>query len=101
MPSAYDVAGLLGLLAAGWYWTDSLRCKEIAREAGRRACQNVQAQFLDDSVVLVKLRVRRDVHGRMAFYRFYTFEFTREGGTRHPGGVTLHGQRVVRVWLEP
>lgn len=100
MPGWLELATLLGLIAAGGYWHDALRSQEQARAAGRRACENAGVQFLDDSVVLVRVRLRRDPRGALAFWREYRFEFSINGAGRHPGHVTLHGQRTIELALD-
>ena len=96
-----EIASLLGLAALLWYWLDAMRCKELARAAGRHASQQAQAQFLDDTVELTKLRLRRDAQGRLAWYREYRFEFTRDSTCRNRGALAMLGQRVVRLDLDP
>lgn len=98
--TALDIAIFLGLAALLWYWLEGLRCKEIARAAGRHASQQAQAQFLDDTVELTKLRLRRDKRGRLAWYREYRFEFTRSGDYRIRGTITMLGQRVTHIDMD-
>jgi hypothetical protein len=92
---------LLLLLLAGlaWFWWDSLQKREIALAAARRACESAGVQFLDASVALRKLRVRRDAMQRARFYREYAFEYSTQGDDRQPGWVWLLGPRVVNVTL--
>jgi hypothetical protein len=101
MVTFLDLAVFLGFAALAWYWMDSLRCKEIARAAGLRACQQVEAQFLDDTVALARLRPRRDARGHLALYRVYRFEFTRNRDYRLRGEIALLGRQVVQLVLEP
>lgn len=84
---------------AGWWWT-SMRAREAAAASARRACTTFGAQFLDETVVLRRLRPRRDAAGRPCLRRVYTFEFSRSGGARHTGYATLLGHRVVDVHLD-
>lgn len=95
--TAFDIVVLLGIAALLWFWLDGLRCKEIARAAGRQASERAQAQFLDDTVELKKLRLRRSAQGHLVWYREYLFEFTRDGDYRISGAITMLGQRVVRL----
>lgn len=101
MISVLDVLTLLSFAGLAWYWADALRCKEIARAAGLRACQQVGAQFLDDTVALSKLRLRRDTRGQVALYREYRFEFTPNRDFRLRGEIAMMGRHVVRLVLEP
>lgn len=95
--TALDILVLLGIAALLWFWLDGLRCKEIARAAGRHASEQAQAQFLDDTVELKKLRLRRSAQGTLTWHREYRFEFTRDGNYRIPGAITMLGQRVVHL----
>lgn len=90
---------IAGLLA--WYGWVSLRTKELARVAGRAACEQQQLLFLDESVVLVRTRIRRNQHGHIGFYRCYAFEFTSDGAVRHQGQICLLGKQVVKIEMEP
>ena len=101
MITAFDLTALLGFAALAWYWMDALRCKEIARAAGQRACQQAGAQFLDDTVEIARLRLRRDARGRLVLYREYRFEFTRNHDYRLRGEIAMLGPHVVRLALAP
>jgi hypothetical protein len=101
MITIFDLAVFLGVSALVWFWMDALRCKEIARSAGQRACQQVEAQFLDDTVAITRLRLRRDTRGQIALYREYRFEFTRNRDYRLRGEIVMLGRHVVRLALEP
>ncbi len=101
MISALDLVAFLSFAALAWYWVDALRAKETARAAGLRACQQAEAQFLDDTVELTKLRLRRDARGQLAVYREYRFDFTRNHDYRLHGEMAMLGRRVVRLVLEP
>lgn len=89
---------VIALLA--WWWWDSMRAREAAVAAGKRACRAFDSQFLDDSVVLSALRPHRQPNGSLALARLYRFEFTREGQGRHDGYARLVGRRVVDVHLD-
>jgi len=80
-----------------WYWWDALRSRELARIAGRRACERAGVQFLDDTVARSRLRLRRNGRGRLLLSRRYAFEFTSDGEHRYPGSVEVFGARAERV----
>lgn len=91
---------LLALLAAlAWFWWDSLQKREIALITARLACERAGVQFLDASVALRKLKLRRDSNQRARFYREYAFEYSIEGDDRQPGRLWLLGGGVVNVTL--
>lgn len=87
------------LLALGWQWWDSLQKRELALSAARRACEQAGVQFLDDSVALRRLRVRRDEAMRARFYREFAFEYSVSGDDRHPGRVFLLGSQILSASL--
>jgi hypothetical protein len=101
MISVLELVTLLGFAALAWYWVDALRCKEIARAAGQHACQQAEAQFLDDTVEITRLRLRRDARGQPVLYREYRFEYTRSNDYRQRGEIVMLGRRVMRLALEP
>ena len=90
---------LLLLAALAWFWWDGLQKREIALAAARLACERAGVQFLDASVALRKIRLRRDDMQRARFYREYAFEYSTQGDDRQPGWVWLLGPRVVNVTL--
>lgn len=92
---------LLLLLTFVWFWFDSLRALEIARNAGKRACDNADVQFLDDTVAGIGLTLARDTSGRRRLRRTYRFEFSDTGNTRLEGKLILLGFNVVSVTMEP
>jgi Protein of unknown function (DUF3301) len=99
-----DVTSLLSLLllvAVLWFWFDSQRALEIARNTGRRVCGELNVQFLDDSVAGISLSLVRDKTGRRVFRRTYRFEFSETGNTRLEGQLVLLGSRLESVTMEP
>ena len=92
---------LLLLAATGWFWFDSLRALEIARNAGRHACKNANVQFLDDTVASIGLGLVRDKSGRRVLRRTYRFEFSETGNSRLEGQLILLGNKIESVTMEP
>jgi hypothetical protein len=99
MSFPYEMAGLLTLLAGAGLWLDAMRARELARATAARACERAQVQFLDDTVALHRLRLRRDTAGQMRVERRYHFEFTDSHEHRYRGALTLHGRQVLDVSL--
>jgi hypothetical protein len=89
------------LLALGWYWLNSLHALEVARKIGKRACDELDLQFLDDTVAGIGLGMGRDHSGRRVFRRTYRFEFTETGNTRREGHLVLLGGKLESITLEP
>ena len=97
----YSLLFLLLLAMLGWLWFDSLRALEIARKAGRRACEDAHLQWLDDTVAGTALSLARSETGRRVLRRTYRFEFSETGNTRLEGQLILLGDRVVSITMEP
>ena len=74
-----EISVLALFLFGGWFWVDSMRVREVALEAGRRACAAEGVQFLDWTVAVVKIRIARSVDGRLRLRRIYEFEFSDTG----------------------
>jgi Protein of unknown function (DUF3301) len=92
---------LLLLAALGWFWYDSLRALEIARNAGKRACDEANVQFLDDTVAGIALALVRNKSGRRVLRRTYRFEFSDTGDSRLEGQLIVLGDRIESVIMEP
>ncbi|KPK50685.1 MAG: hypothetical protein AMS22_11860 [Thiotrichales bacterium SG8_50] len=83
------------------YWLDALRAKELAHQAGKARCDQDGVTFLDDSVVLNRVRLRRSRRGGISIYRNYLFEFSSDGSARYHGEIELLNRQVASVVLEP
>lgn len=99
--TAFDLIFIVILLALIFYWLDSLRAKEIATKNALAECKKVLLEFLDDTVVIKKVRLRRNTQGKIAFYREYQFEFTSTGRYRYKGRIRLLGRYLIDVEMEP
>jgi hypothetical protein len=87
------------LAAAGSFLWSSLRAREAANAAIRPACRAHGYLFLDDTVALDRIRLRRDEEGRARIARVYRFDYSDTGDNRRRGYVTLLGARVEEVSL--
>jgi hypothetical protein len=96
-----DLLFILLLAALAGFWLDSLRALETARNAGKRACNSAGVQFLDDTVTVTSLALKRKAGGQLAIRRTYRFEFSDTGDNRLEGTLVLHGARVESVEMEP
>lgn len=81
------------------FWWDSLQKREIALQAARRACEQAGVQFLDESVALKKMTLRRDEDMRTRLYREFGFEYSSAGDDRQAGRIYLLGNRVLSADL--
>jgi len=89
------------LITSLLYWLESIRAKENATKHAKAACKKVLLEFLDDTVLIKKVRLRRNSHGQISIYREYEFEFSSTGEYRYKGEVRLLGQYLVDVEMEP
>ncbi|MBA2352701.1 MAG: DUF3301 domain-containing protein [Burkholderiales bacterium] len=96
-----EMFAIAGFLAAGGFWLSAMRAREIAINAARRACEADWVQFLDDTVALSRLSLKRQSGRNLRFARTYRFEFSDTGNNRLHGSVQLLGARLVTVHLEP
>lgn len=96
-----ELFALALLLCGAWLWADSMRAREAALDAGRRACDAEGVQFLDWTVAVVKMRVTRGSDGRLRIGRMYEFEFSDTGDNRLKGSITLLGSQLISLHLEP
>ena len=94
-----EVAVVATLAATGWFLWSSLRAREAGNAAIRPACRAQGYFFLDDTVALDRIRLRRDDEGRARIERVYRFDYSDTGDNRRRGYVTLLGARVVDVSL--
>jgi uncharacterized protein DUF3301 len=97
--NGFELAALVLLGCFGWFWMDTLRARETALAAARRACEGEGLQLLDETVAVERLRPGRDDEGRLALRRDYVFEYSRDGADRHRGALTLLGREVTLLDL--
>ncbi len=95
-----DLFYIIPSVALIWYWLDGMPCKEMARRAGKVACNEAGVLFLDDSVAINKVRLKRNEAGQISLYRLYHFEFTNNGEQRSHGEVHIMGKRVVETNMD-
>lgn len=98
-----EIVSLVLLAALGWFWLDSLKARDAAIMAARKACDSEGLQFLDASVSIGSLRPARNDDGQLLLRRVYNFEYSDTGDNRCQGSVVLLGQRVVvlNIGLRP
>lgn len=99
-PAAGAVFTLLLIAGAVWFWIGSMRAREQTLARARRVCEQMNVQLLDQTVALSRLWVRRDSHGRLRLWRWYSFEFSTSGADRHRGAASLLGDQIQFVRLE-
>ena len=88
----------IGLLL--WFWWDSSGAKEIATRSAKRLCASEGVIFLDDSVALSQVRLRRISSGSLAIARRFAFEFCTDGEQRYAGYVDMLGKAVQESYMQ-
>ncbi len=95
-----EIIFLILLALAIWFWQDTLRARETAVSRARRYCQEINYQFLDETVALASLKPGRNFSGSFAFHRYYHFEFSLDGHDRYSGTAYLIGHQLQSIQLD-
>jgi len=95
-----DIIVVVVILIVVWYWWDTIGAKEIARLVGKKACDDADLQFLDDTVAKQKIWLQRNNQGRLIICRHYYFEFATHGDTRYKGKIVLLGKSVDEIQMD-
>lgn len=96
-----ELALLVAVIVAAWFWLDSLSARDIAVAAGRQAAEKFGLQLLDETVAISRLWAARDGYGRLRIQRTYSFEVSDTGADRLPCSLTLLGKRIERLDIPP
>ena len=87
---------LLALAALILLWLDGARARELANGLTETLCARRGLQFLDGTVALVRMGLRRTPEG-LRIRRMFRFEFSAEGLGRRQGHLLLLGTRLERI----
>ena len=99
----FSVGTLAALVALGliiWFWSESLRSRELVLRACAEVCRQMDFQLLDQTVSVWKLGIGRDDTGRLRVRRYYVFEFSFDGVERHRGHAVLLGRSLEYVEMK-
>lgn len=88
---------LIGSIAVIWY--ESLRVRERVLIHCRDICERAGLQFLDQTVALVSLSLRRTPAGNPTVFRVYQFEVSEHGTDRQRGYIAVTGAKIHEVRL--
>lgn len=83
-----------------WFWKDSMSTREVALMVAKRACADIDVQFLDQTVSVAKMKLCRNQKGTMALCRLYTFEFSQSGEARYLGRIYMNNLNIKEVILD-
>lgn len=90
--SGTELLILLVLVGGIFYWIDTIRTKEIATQHGKNRCEKLGVTFLDQTVEIKKVRLKRNPRGTLTFKREYGFEFSSDGVRRFDGEIIMLGK---------
>jgi hypothetical protein len=96
-----DILWLTGLALLAFYGLGAHRVKQRAQKLAIAHCAEMQVQFLDQSVYLKRWGCKRNDSGQLSLSREYCFEFTVSGDDRYIGRVTLLGNKIITIQLDP
>ena len=91
---------ILLLAVVAWYWWSTMQSKELAKNAGKQVCSRYDVQFLDETVEMKKIWVRRGRHGKLELCRLFFFEFATDGEKRYQGRILVLGNQVSDVDMD-
>ena len=86
----FSIAAML----AAVFWFSGRAAAETATRLGQTACARAGVQWLDQSVHLLTMRLRRGADGWLGLERHYGFEYSSGGEDRRAGRIVLRGRRL-------
>lgn len=92
-----DITVLLLFGALSLYFLSSIRVRELAIQAVKRASERDDFQLLDQSVHLNRLSLSRDRGGRWRIWRQYRFDYSYDGVERRQGHVIMLARELQAV----
>lgn len=98
--SLSELLALMVLVGVVAYWLNAMQAKELARNEGRLCCKGLGLIFLDDTVVLKRIRPVRNEDGHVVLRREYQFEFSSDGHQRCRGKITLLAKGLEDIVME-
>ena len=89
------------VIAAGWFWLDSIAVREAAINTGRDLADRCDLQLLDETVACTRLRLGRNSRGRIQLMRTYDFEVSANGSDRLECNLVLLGNQLQSWYIPP
>ncbi len=91
---------LLAIAAIVFYWSDSMRTRELLLRKCRHECRQINAQLLDETVIIERQWLTRTLKGSVCIGRAYSFEFSLNGADRYNGTAVIIGKRIEYLRLD-
>lgn len=99
MLTAIIALAIFGLIVAGWSSTRA--AAEVAIHYGQRACAESGVQWLDHSVALERISLKRAPDGWLRPLRRYRFDYSTDGHDRHRAQLELLGDELQWLHMPP
>lgn len=100
MLSIESLVLLICLSLVIYIWYESLRIREHMMVVCTRLCREWELQFLDQTVSMTSMRIRRSRGGGFHILRIYQFEVSPDGAQRNQGYVTLLGKTLQSIHID-
>ncbi len=91
------MGGIAWLLLAGgvvWFFLAGRQAQERAERRAKLLCRRLGVQFLDGTVVLRRLRIKRLPQGQLGWVRDYSFDFSRDNERRETAFLQAWGGAI-------
>ena len=72
------------------------KARDIARAYAKKETLNRGGVFLDDSIALKSMKIKR-LKGRLGFYRSYAFEYNESDFQRYDGKIELLSYHIQSI----
>lgn len=95
----YEFIILFVLVAAIFYWVDTIFAKEVAVKHAKERCKELGVTFLDETVEITKTRLKRNPRGTIQFRREYSFEFSSDRIRRFDGKIVMLGKVLADLTM--
>jgi hypothetical protein len=96
-----ELALLLILIIAAWFWLDSMDKRERAILLGSELASRFNLQLLDETVACNKLWLGRNTRGHVRFLRTYEFDVSANGADRLHCHLILLGNQLTSWDIPP
>ena len=94
-----EVTIVLLLILLAWFWSVSMKYRDIGLLLVSKACIEEGVQLLDESIVCTKMSFHRQSMGHWAVQRVYQFDFSEDGENRRRGAIHLLGSEMTFLSL--
>ncbi|MBF0438177.1 MAG: DUF3301 domain-containing protein [Magnetococcales bacterium] len=92
-----DILAILSILLISLVWYSAMRAREQALEEVQKSCAEMKLQWLDETVTITSLGLKRDADGQLRVRRIYGFRYLEAGFVVREGVVILLGDQLQAV----